>query len=236
MFMEYILNDTDIFDEELDHKFGEILNNDRGAFEKGKSYVFKVSFHVNHLNSSKFQEFNLPVPSKTSKGTAKEKIYDVMSYQLKRMEEVLKQNEIESYSTTIQGDNLKKENIIRIEIHEDTSEPAYMGRGKSKRRMRVSSVVPSLPFTQDNVSKLASERLSKIYGDLMNIIRNKKIMSEILEIEATEDDEKLIEAFVKQYGALWLTTKEKEKALLDRLYERCISVVSKYTDEKENME
>lgn len=111
MFMEYILNDTDIFDEELDHKFGEILNNDKGAFEKRKSYVFKVSFHVNHLNSSKFQEFILPVPSKTSKGTAKDKIYEVMSYQLKRMEEVLKQNEIESYSTTIQGDNLKKKTL-----------------------------------------------------------------------------------------------------------------------------
>lgn len=109
--MEYILNDTDIFDEELDHKFGEILNNDKGAFEKRKSYVFKVSFHVNHLNSSKFQEFILPVPSKTSKGTAKDKIYEVMSYQLKRMEEVLKQNEIESYSTTIQGDNLKKKTL-----------------------------------------------------------------------------------------------------------------------------
>lgn len=102
--------------------------------------------------------------------------------------------------------------------------------------MRVSSVVPSLPFTQDNVSKLASERLSKIYGDLMNIIRNKKIMSEILDIESTEDDEKLFRAFVKQYGELWLTSKEKEKALLDLLYERCISVVSKYTDEKENTE
>lgn len=232
--MEYILNHTDIFDEELDQKFEEILNNDKDAFENGKAYVFKVSFHVNHLSSSKFQEFILPVSSKTSKGTAKDKIYDVMSYQLKRMEEVLKQNEIESYSTTIQGDNLEKENIIRIEIYEDTSELAYTGRGKSKGRAKVSSIVPSLPYTQDNVARLASERLNKIYWDLMNIIRSKKIMSEILEINETEDDKELVRAFVKQYSELWLTTKEKEKALLDRLRERCISVVSKYTDEKEN--
>lgn len=234
--MEYILNDTDIFDEELDQKFGEILNKNKDVFEKEKTYVFKVSFHVNHLNSSKFQEFILPVPSKTSKGTAKDKIYDVMSYQLKRMEEVLKQNEIESYSTTIQGDNLKKENIIRIEIYEDTSEPAYTGRGKSKGRAKVSSIVPSLPYTQDNIAKHASERLNKIYGDLMNIIRSKKIMFEILEIDETEDDKELFGAFVKQYSELWLTTKEKEKALLDQLYERCISVLSKYADEKENTE
>ncbi len=167
--MEYILNDTDIFDEELNHKFGEVLNS-KGAFEKGKAYVFKVSFHVNHLKSSKFQEFILPVPSKISKGTSKDKIYDVMSYQLERMEEVLKQNGIESFSTTIQGDNLKKENIIRIEIREDTSEPAYTGRGKSKRRMRVSLILPSLPFTKDNVSKIASERLSKIYGDSIGLL------------------------------------------------------------------
>lgn len=234
--MEYILNHTDIFDEELDQKFGETLNNDKGAFEKGKAYIFKVSFHVNHLNSSKFQEFILPIPSKTSKGTAKDKIYDVMSHQLKRMEDVLKQNEIETYSTTIQGDNLEKENIIIIQIYEDTSEPAYSGGGKHKGRPKVSSIVPSLPYTQDNIAKLASERLNKIYWYIMNIISNKKIMSEILDINETEDDKELFKAFVKQYSQLWLTTEEKEKALLERLYERCISVVSKYTDGKENTE
>ncbi|MHB8064647.1 MAG: hypothetical protein ACYDG2_18780 [Ruminiclostridium sp.] len=61
-------------------------------------------------------------------------------------------------------------------------------------------------------------------------------MSEILEINETEDDKELFRAFVKQYSQLWLTTKEKEKALLDGLREKCIFVVSKYTDEKENTE
>lgn len=152
------------------------------------------------------------------------------------MEEVLNQNEINAYSTTIQGDNLDTDNIIKIEICEDNSEPAYTGRGKSKKRTKVSSVVPNLPYTQDNVTKLASERLNKIFWVLMNIIKSKKIMSEILEIDATEDDKELFRTFVEQYSELWLATKEKEKILLDRLHERCLFVVKKYTDEKEKIE
>lgn len=43
-------------------------------------------------------------------------------------------------------------------------------------------------------------------------------MSEILEINETEDDKELFRAFIKQYSQLWLTTKENEKTLLDRLH------------------
>jgi hypothetical protein len=62
----------------------------------------------------------------------------------------------------------------------------------------------------------------------MNIIKDKKLMSEILEIEETEDDVILFRAFDKQYGELWLTIKEKENELLQRLEERSLAVVEKY--------
>jgi len=231
--MEYILQNTDIFDTEIDQKLKVAINDNKDAFTKGKTYIFKVSFHVNLLNDKRFQEFSIPIPSKSSKGTQKDKIYDVMSYQLKRMEGVLNENEIETYSTTIQGDYLDSDNIIKIEILEDNSITAVTGRGKSKKRIKVSCIVPSLQFTQENVTRIASERINKIYWDFMGVIKNKKIMAEILEIDATEDDEKLFSAFVEQYGKLWLTTNEKEKELLQQLKDKAISVVSKYIEQEE---
>lgn len=43
-------------------------------------------------------------------------------------------------------------------------------------------------------------------------------MFEILEINETQDDKDLLRAFIKQYSQVWLTTKENEKTLLDRLH------------------
>lgn len=232
--MEYILNNTDIFDEEIGSKFNKVIRNNADNFIKGKAYRFMVSFHVNLLDDIRFDEFTILVPSKTNKGTRKDKIYDVMHFQLARLEEALNDNEIEVYNTTIQGDNLEEENIIRIEIIEDNSEPNLMGRGKKKTRSKVKSIVPSLPYTRGTVTKLASEGISKRFYDLMNIIRSNKILSEILKIEETEDREILFQAFAKQYGELWLTTDKRERELQDQLKERVLFVLNKHIAEEEN--
>ncbi|WP_083238793.1 hypothetical protein [Caloranaerobacter ferrireducens] len=228
--MEYILQDTDIFDENIGEKFSRVIKNNKDVFIKGKNYSFIVSFHVNLLHDARFESFNIDAPSKINNGERKDKIYDVMSFQLKKLEQVLEENGIEVYSTTIQGDNLKSENIIKIGIIEDTSEPSYSGRGKNRRRIKVSSIIPSLPYTQEKISKFAGERLSELFYQLMYAVKDKRLMSEILEIETTEDDQILFEAFVERYGDLWLTTSETEKELLDQLKERCLFVVKKYFD------
>ena len=45
----------------------------------------------------------------------------------------------------------------------------------------------------------------------MKAMKYKKIMSDILGIDETEDDKKLFKVFVQQYGELWLTTEDREK-------------------------
>jgi len=103
------------------------------------------------LEDQRFEKFYVPSPNKVSKGTQKDKIYDVMRYQLGRIEKVLKENEIETYSTTIQGDYLDSENIIKIEILEDNYKPEFTSRGKVKPRFKICTVVPSLQFTQETM-------------------------------------------------------------------------------------
>ena len=149
--MQCILENTDIFDDEIDQKFKVAICDNIKAFIKGTSYIFKVSFHVNLLDDERFEKFYVPNPSKASKGTQEDKIRDVMKYQLKRMEQVLIENEIETYSTTIQGEYLDSENIIKIEILEDNCKPEFIGSGKVKPRFKICTVVPSLQFTQETM-------------------------------------------------------------------------------------
>jgi hypothetical protein len=231
--MEYILKGTDIFDKEIDQKLEMVICKNKDDFIMGKVYRFTVSFNINLLNDSKFQEFEIPDQSKTRKKTQKDKVSDVMSYQLERMKQVLEENGIESYSSTIQGDYLESDNIIKVEITEDTFEPAFSGRGKNKRRIKVCSIIPSLPFTKETVSKFASDKINKIYSDLMDIIKKKKIMAWILEIDETEDDNKLFKAFVEQYGDLWFTTNERKKELLQQLEDKAKTAVKRYIQQEE---
>lgn len=225
--MEYIIHDTDIFDEQIDQKFREIILRNIGSLEKDKAYIFTVSFHLNLLDDIRFENFNI-LPSKTSKYIREDKIGVVMRYQLKRLEQILNENNIETYSTTIQGDNLEKERMIKIELIEDNSKPYVSGRGKNKKRIKVSSVIPNLPFTQNEISTVAAERMSDIFHNFMNVVKDRKLMSTILGVEETEDYSILAKAFYKEYGELWLTTKEREKELLDLLMERSLDATKKY--------
>ncbi|WCF07731.1 hypothetical protein NDS46_26090 [Paenibacillus thiaminolyticus] len=81
------------------------------------------------------------------------------------------------------------------------------------------------------MSKLASERLNELYNKIFNVIRNKKVMSEILEINETDDDNLLFQVFVKEYRELWLTTKEREKELFDKLINKTTEVLEKYKEQ-----
>lgn len=229
--MEYILENTNIFSEDIDTKFNEVIMISKDKFRKEKCYTFKASFHVNLLSDSRFQEFNVPDRRKGSKETEKDKVYDVLSFQLRRLVKILQANDIESYSTTIQGEDLEDENIIKIEINEDTSEPSFVGRGKSKKRYKISSIMPSRPYIEKTTAKLMGERMNELYHYLSKAIPDKRIMSEILEIDETEDDKKLFKAFVEQYGELWFTTDEREKELLDLFEKRCLSTIDRYVDE-----
>jgi hypothetical protein len=230
--MEYVLNDTDIFDTAIDEKFRVAIENNIDSFTKDKTYVFKVSFHVNLLDDVRFEYFDIP-PSVTNKGRKEDKIRDVMRHQLKKLELILVENNLVSYSTTIQGNNLEKENMIKIELYEDNSKLHIHKKGRKRNPLKISSIIPSLPFTQENVSRFSSERICNIFYDFMNVINDKKLMSRILEVEETDNDNILIRAFYEQYGELCFTTKEGKDELLDLLIERSKVAAEKYFEDQD---
>lgn len=203
--MEYIICDTNILDPALAEKFGTLVVDDVQQFKTGIIYKFIASFHVDLIKDrSSFESFILPIPDKVvkrKKSNDKEKIYDVLGFQLKQLENVLFKNNIEFYSSTIQGVQLESTHIIKIEIvvDEGKSKEAALIKGSNRKLGKTSSVMPSRPYTENLISEIYSERLNKLYSKLFNIIRDKKIMSEILDIDETSDDNILFQAFIKEW-------------------------------------
>lgn len=233
--MEYVLSNTDIFDPELSEKFATIVMIERHQFEVQKVYKFTASFHVDLIKElSSFNRFVLPAADQTinkrKKKDDKDKMYDVLSFQLKQLETVLIKNNIEFYSSSIQGEQLKSVTIIKLEIVEDLSKPKVNSKGKKQHRGKVSSVIPSLPYSQNLIAELSSKRLNELYDKVFNAIRNKRILSEILGIDETENDNLLFQAFVREYGDLWLTTTVREKELFDKLIKRTTEVLEKHNE------
>ncbi|KUO66153.1 MAG: hypothetical protein APF84_12590 [Gracilibacter sp. BRH_c7a] len=156
--MEYILN-TDLFDEDIGIKFKEIIEPDKEIFDKEKEYDFTASFHVNLLNDPRFDTFYVPKPSIFNKGTKADIVHDVLSTQLNRLLLVLKEKEIKTNLTAIQGEKLETTDLIKIKITEDIS--GTIVNRKKKTRTKFQAITPNLHYAQQQIAKTLAEMIYK---------------------------------------------------------------------------
>lgn len=111
-----------------------------------------------------------------------------MKYQLGKIEWVLKESNIDSYATFIHGDEIEARSI-KIEIIGEGPKVEIKSKTKNKQRLNVSSRIPSIKSTQENISKVVGKSLSKIFLNVMKAVNsNKKIVSYSLRINETEDE------------------------------------------------
>ncbi|MEK4451262.1 hypothetical protein [Paenibacillus sp. FSL L8-0506] len=228
--MEFILRDNDIFNVNLSE---EVKNEIIPFFDSSPldcTFHLTISFNVNLLNDIRMDLVDVPLKKWEENITRKDKIYNILHFQLDKIDKALCDSGLNISRATIQGEELEAINYIKIQLIEQDSSPNTSKNKKNSKPMKVKSVVPSLSFIQDTVSSYAGERLTNIYIDLMKVIRSKKIMSEILEIDTTDDDRKLFDAFCNQYQDLWFPTKTEKELLLNKLREKVESVVKKNTD------
>lgn len=184
------------------------------------------------LNDSRMDYVDVPLKKWETSKTREDKIYQLLGFQLGKIDELLCNNGLKVIRSTIQGEKLEFNDIIKVQLSLKEQKHNLSKNRKTNNPLKVKSVVPCLPFTQGIVSDFASERLSKMYIDLMKVIRSKKLMSEILEIEVTEDERKLYSAFCEQYGELWLPTDDTKQALFDKLRKRVEKVLEKQSDKE----
>ncbi|WP_256761434.1 hypothetical protein [Cohnella sp. WQ 127256] len=211
--MEIILKDTDIFDSDISRKIEENMILVDSQLNKEYEYKMTVSFHVELLNDIRVEDVDYKVRGWEKNETRKDKINNLLSFQLDKIDKCLSSCGYNIMNMSIQGDHLETQSIIKVQIIRMASQQS----NKRSKSPKVMSIVPSLSYTQDLVSKLASKELSEIFSKIMNAIPDKKIWSEALEIEQTDNVNVLWQAFVNQYSELWLTTSENEKALINKL-------------------
>lgn len=217
--MEYILHDTDILEEQIGVLFNQAIITNPSCFVTGKAYRLAVSFHVNLLRDRRFEKFKLPIANNANIGKPADIIYEVLGYQLHLLEQRLADNGVKVVSAIIQGEELEEEGIVKISMIEE--EVAFNCSGKGKKKLRkIFTIMPSKPYISALAAKVAGKELGEIYWNVMNIVKDKKMM-----FKKTEDDEILFRAFVEQYRELWLAMGEKRTELVNRLQNRLLNVM-----------
>lgn len=217
----YTLNNTDIFDESINEKFREILSQDLIFYDKSKIYMLDVKFHVNLLYDVRFRNYVIkkPYANKKRKITIEDNIHELLSLQLDNIDNILEEAGLYAHTNAILGVQLEHENMIVIEVSEDKDHYEKVGK--------VNTIMGSLPFFLENASKIASEALTDKYYQLYDIIQNKQIMADILNIKSTNDED-LLMAFVEQYSDFWLCTSEREKEIRKQIIEKAKIAIRKY--------
>lgn len=217
--MELNIKNIHIFDERIPQKFRDFIELHRNEFNIDKSYKFKIIYkaqsvlaeEVFNFEHSIYENVTLKFKKDNKKSTA-------LSMQLHKCLNILKDYGIECYNSAIEGDSLEDDNIIFI-LSEDNDKPSYSGRGKNKRRIKVSCIMPNKEYTTKTIAKFYNERMSKLYDDFSNCVNN-RIMCEILEIEYTNDVNVIYRAFCEQYGDWWFCNDNRSDELKDKLINR----------------
>lgn len=225
--VEFLFEDTDIFDLDINKKVEKniLLVNDQ--LSKEFEYSVEVSFNVELLKDLRFDKVDVKVNEWNKNETRKDKIYNLLGFQLDSIGKAISNSGLQTKDMSIKGELLEVLNVIKVKIEKKEPIQNKQKTKKKSKPLTIRCIMPNEPYINDTVSKLASERLNKIYSDLRGIVRDKKIMSEALDIEQTDDENVLFQAFVKQYKGLWLSTSEKEKALFDTLKEKILSAAEK---------
>lgn len=222
---ELIIKNTHIFDNKIQEGFSKFIKNNKCNLEADKCYVLVITYNAKEvLNKEEFNFENSIYNTIEVKFKHENKKDKALSTQLENWRNILKDEGIECYSSTIEGDCLNS-NDVKIYIEEDKSEPAYNGSGKNKKRISVSCIMPNKEYTINTATRLYNERMSKLYYRLSEGINNNEILCKILDIEHTEDDNKIYKAFCEEYNDLWLGNEEQLKNLREKLRNRIKLVI-----------
>lgn len=224
--MELIIESINVFEEKCIIQFEELVRQNFCGYKKEVPYQVDIYFHVNSLREEeKWRAINKTKQSQETKRIKPEDtVQEAMSYQLEGFVDILKGQGFEITNSRIIGDHLSREDIIKVQFNEDMSQAFYSGRGKNKKRIKTSVIVPNLSGTNSIIAEYMSDKLSNIFYDFLKIIKDEYLLSEILGIEHTRNLDKLFSAFASKYRNLAWPFDNDRGTLLEELTNKAMEV------------
>jgi hypothetical protein len=221
--MEYIIENTNIFDYDLKSKISSVISAQLSGLDRKFTHRIDLSFDKLLLNDRRVDEFIIPDEYLPKYLVGKildreEKISQILSYQIKLVEEILEENNIQVYSAGIKGRILESVDIIRVEIIKDKEVEKKIS--KRNRPIKVHMIMPNEEATFQRMYDFAEKYYNEMILKLSMIVGSKKELDKILKNISIYDAIKIYYEFNKMYGEYWSTSKAPRRDLKEEFIER----------------
>ncbi|AOY76887.1 hypothetical protein [Clostridium formicaceticum] len=214
--MELILNDTNIFDEDIDIKLRELLDQNKDKIDTSKFFEVNIIFNKNAVDFAKLVEEGILNKRERSKNI-QENYSKKLRIQLEEIEKVLESVKIVINKLHLTGDDFStNERIIKVKLEEKSK----------KQEMRVTVVTPDLQYILNVLGDYASKELSeifcKLYYDILH--ENMDLLIEIVGCEPTKNLKEIFHSFAMQYKKFIFN----KAYIIEDLQKRAIPVFERY--------
>lgn len=217
--MKTILENTSIFDYDLAEKVREALKTEIHNFDAALQYTYSLRFAEDLIyDGPRMEAFILPEqelpPYKRGKIiTGKDKIYDVLSYQLHITQKEVESLGVNLYASDICG--IPSVVLDNIEIELDKGKEREKSDKKSKE-LKVSSIMPSLTGFAMNLMKAYETIENQKHYKLESAFGNKKTYEKYKAVLDTDKMYAIYESFQEQYGVNWTYSKNYQEPLREK--------------------
>lgn len=215
--MKLILENTDIFDNNLGEKLLNLFEINSSAFKSDKFYRITFTYNVYDNWTFLTNEFGENYDwNEISIKKGEKALRNTLKVQVKKIETVINDVEIKINHLKICGDEIpENQSCIIVEIEEEDK----------KANAKAIVISANEPGIRNKMEKMVNDRLFEIFCDFYKnaILFNKKFFALIMGLPETSDDDLIWHEFFHKYKTM---TFLKEDELANDLVKRAEEVIN----------
>lgn len=241
--MNITISGTDLFEEKLNEKILLSTNEEIQKLDKTAKYSFSLQFNETLINRSGsieaffIPEENLPQYQRGKELHGKDKMYALLSYQLKEAEEALEHYGISINRSSIEGNPFVDIDCINIRLQEqEEKESKPEKKRKNDRPIKCSTIMPSLTGFARNLYNVY-EKLEKDRDYALEKAFNSKDLYDKYKVLVGKDEiYKIYLNFNNEYGDKWIYSNEHKAELIKKFHQTVKIKAGLITNEKTKSE
>lgn len=221
--MKIIIENTSLFDKELNNKIREKLKDIVHELDKSKRYRMDLSFCEDlilcefEIDSYKIPEEALRPYQREKVLKGKEKMYELLTYRVDSAKNIFKEYGINLGSCNINGTPFIKLNTIDLRLEEEEDTELDKGsKRKKENKFTCNMIMPSFSAYIENLKNALAYIEQDRETELENAFDDKKEYAKYKSLVGKDELYKVLTDFKKEYGDRWMYSREYKSELKEK--------------------
>lgn len=241
--MKIKISGTDLFEEKMNEKIQLAVNEEIQKLDKAAKYSFCLEFDETLIDcSGSIEAFfipdeKLPQYQRGKELHGKDKMYAILSYQLKEAEEAIEHYGISINHASIEGNPFVERDCINIRLQEqEEKELKQEKKRKNDRPIKCNVIMPSFTGFARNLYNVCEKLEKERDNALERAFDNKDLYEKYKVLVGKDEIYKIYLNFNSEYGDNWIYSKEHKAELIKKFHQTVKIKAGLITNEKIKLE